>query len=179
MNGAVKSPRAPRTVLATRARSSDRGAALVEFALVAPVLFALVFGMIDFGVGISNQIAVRQGVREGARQAVVMAPDAATLADAVALTKERIGLDETTAVRLVVEAVGSTAAGEPGSELTACALVPMRSVSGLYSPMLDGRYISAEVTMRVEQELTWAESTTDGGDDAPGSEDWSWCGANV
>src|SRR5690349_6552617 len=49
----------------------ERGAALVEFALVFPLLFMLVAGMIDFGMVFSNLNSTRQGVREGARQAVV------------------------------------------------------------------------------------------------------------
>src|SRR5436190_1256966 len=50
---------------------SDRGAAVVEFALLAPVFVLLVMGIVDFGVGISNNIAIRQGVREGVRQGAV------------------------------------------------------------------------------------------------------------
>ena len=55
---------------ATR-RRDGRGAAAVEFALVLPLLIAIVFGIIDYGIFFSNSLAVRQGTREGARQAVI------------------------------------------------------------------------------------------------------------
>lgn len=45
----------------------QRGAAAVEFALVAPMLFMLLFGTITSGLSYSNAIGVTNAVREGAR----------------------------------------------------------------------------------------------------------------
>src|SRR3954454_17786758 len=50
---------------------SDRGAVLVESALILPVVFALVFGIIDFGNWFNDYISVRQGPRDGLRVALV------------------------------------------------------------------------------------------------------------
>jgi len=44
---------------------------LAEFALVVPLLLLLVFGIIDFGLGLRAYISVSSGVREGARYAAV------------------------------------------------------------------------------------------------------------
>ena len=44
-----------------------RGAALVEFAIVAILLFTLVFGMIDFGLALHDYLALNQVAREAAR----------------------------------------------------------------------------------------------------------------
>src|SRR6476469_2249505 len=52
-------------------RRSERGAAAVEFALVMPILFLLIFGIIDYVMLFFDSIGLRQGAREGARQAVV------------------------------------------------------------------------------------------------------------
>ena len=49
----------------------DSGATAVEFALVAPILLLLVFGIIEYGLWFSDSLATRQGVREAARQGVV------------------------------------------------------------------------------------------------------------
>ena len=49
----------------------ESGASAVEFALVMPVLFLLLFGIIDYGMLFFDSIGLRQGAREGARQAVV------------------------------------------------------------------------------------------------------------
>jgi Flp pilus assembly protein TadG len=48
-------------------KGCDRGAAVVEFALLLPLLLLLVFGIIDFGRALNAQIALTQAAREGAR----------------------------------------------------------------------------------------------------------------
>ena len=48
----------------------DRGAAAVEFAIVAPLLFLLVFAIIDFGFGFHAWDATQNAAREGARSDV-------------------------------------------------------------------------------------------------------------
>ena len=48
-------------------RRADRGASLVEFALIMPVLFMLVIGMITGGITMSRQNSVENAVREGTR----------------------------------------------------------------------------------------------------------------
>ncbi len=60
-----------RLLRARRAIREERGAAAVEFALIALVLFLLLFGIINFGVLLSQQLALNHAVREGARAAVV------------------------------------------------------------------------------------------------------------
>jgi Flp pilus assembly protein TadG len=48
-------------------RSNERGAAAVEFALVAPLLLVLVFGIIDFGMLMNTKTVIANAAREGAR----------------------------------------------------------------------------------------------------------------
>jgi Flp pilus assembly protein TadG len=52
-----------------RKRRTERGAAAVEFALVVPLLFLLVFGMIDFGWAINRYTVLNNATREGVRMA--------------------------------------------------------------------------------------------------------------
>jgi Flp pilus assembly protein TadG len=61
-----------------RRRSADdeQGAALVEFAFVFLLFLVLVFGMIDFGVGINTLTKITNGSREAARQGIVGASEA-------------------------------------------------------------------------------------------------------
>ena len=44
---------------------------LVEFALIMPMFFILIFGVIDFGMGLRAYITVSQATREGARYGIV------------------------------------------------------------------------------------------------------------
>jgi Flp pilus assembly protein TadG len=48
-------------------RANERGAAAVEFALLAPVLIMLLFGIMEFGRAYSTQISLTNAAREGAR----------------------------------------------------------------------------------------------------------------
>jgi hypothetical protein len=52
-------------------RRGQRAQGLVEFALVAPVLFLLVLGIVVGGVVLANQVQLGNAVREGARAAAL------------------------------------------------------------------------------------------------------------
>ena len=54
-----------------RRADSERGANLVEFAILAPLLIILVLGIVEFGWLFGQFNDVRHGVREGARFAAV------------------------------------------------------------------------------------------------------------
>lgn len=69
MTDATTTP-GPRTPRATGRRRS-RGAAAVEFALIAPIFLYLVFGIISYGFMLSFRQAMSQGAAEGARAAAV------------------------------------------------------------------------------------------------------------
>ena len=71
------------TRLRRRLAGDDSGAAAVEFALVVPLLLLLVFGIINFGVLFSQQVSINNGVREGARRAVVGDPSAPRTCDGI------------------------------------------------------------------------------------------------
>ena len=51
--------------------SGSRGAAVVEAALVLPIMMLLLAGIVDFGSAYSNYTSLRQGTRETARQAAI------------------------------------------------------------------------------------------------------------
>jgi len=57
--------------LVTQGPERENGAAAVEFALVAPILFALIFGIIGYGYMLSFRQGISQGAAEGARAAAV------------------------------------------------------------------------------------------------------------
>jgi len=57
--------------LATRGPERENGAAAVEFALISPILFALLFGIIGYGYMLSFRQGISQGAAEGARAAAV------------------------------------------------------------------------------------------------------------
>jgi len=66
-----------------RTSRDDSGASAVEFALIVPLLLLIVFGIINFGILFSQQITINNGVREGARRAVVADPAAPRSCDQI------------------------------------------------------------------------------------------------
>jgi len=73
MNEGALTPRknARRRVRRCRLLRSERGTAVVEFALVAPILFLLVFGILDFGRALNYYNDLTQLAGQGARAAAV------------------------------------------------------------------------------------------------------------
>ena len=149
---------------------------MLEFALVVPVFLLLVMGIIDFGSTFNDYNSVRQGVREGARQAVVADW---TLGDCTGgssserlacLTTARIGLDpDRTRVRVDID-------GEyqPGNQVTVCAMYSAGSITGMFSALLGSTALTSQITMRIEQIDDVAPLTDYSQSPLPG-QDWSWC----
>lgn len=52
-------------------KKSEKGVSLIEFALVLPILLALLIGIVEFGWILNGHITVTGAAREGARVAVV------------------------------------------------------------------------------------------------------------
>ena len=53
---------------------SARGQSLMEISLLLPVLLIVVFGIVDFGLGMRSYISLTNGVRESARFAAIGNP---------------------------------------------------------------------------------------------------------
>jgi hypothetical protein len=154
----------------------ERGAALVEFALVIPVFLMLVMGTIDFGATFNDYNSVRQGVREGARQVVVADWDlegcttGTSSQRAACLTSKRIGLDPAR-TRVRIELGGDYA---PGQQLTVCAMYRAGSLTGFFGGILDRKALTSRITMRVEQ-IDDAAPLSDFEQTPFPGQDWSWC----
>lgn len=90
-----------------------RGAAVVEFALVAPLFFMLVLGVIEFGQAFMVSQLINSAAREGARLAIT---DGSTNADVETVVTDVIQRSTTTDPNNVTVAVSVTeAAGNPSA----------------------------------------------------------------
>ena len=56
-------------------RRDERGAAMVEFAMILPLLVLLTFGIIEFGVAFNASSSVSQSSRAGGRTAAIFSTD--------------------------------------------------------------------------------------------------------
>jgi Flp pilus assembly protein TadG len=62
---------------ARRRGRGDSGAALVEFAIIMPLIFALFLGMFTGGISLSRKNSMTNAVREGARLGATLPEDSA------------------------------------------------------------------------------------------------------
>jgi Flp pilus assembly protein TadG len=62
----------------SRRISSQKGASMVEFALVLPLLLLILFGIIEFGLLMYNKEMITNSSREGARRGIVYRVDLTT-----------------------------------------------------------------------------------------------------
>jgi Flp pilus assembly protein TadG len=62
----------------------ERGGALIEFAVITPLLLILLFGIIEFGLILYNQAVLTNASREGARYGIVAGNTASGISTVVA-----------------------------------------------------------------------------------------------
>lgn len=123
------------------------GAATVEFAIVVPVFFLLVFGMIEFGRMVMVQQVITNASREGARLAVL---DGATTAEVTSAVQSYLSSGAITGATITVNPnpPSNAAFGDP---VTVTVSIPFTKVSWLPSPMfLKDRTLTSTTVMRRE-----------------------------
>jgi Flp pilus assembly protein TadG len=141
---------------AGRHKSNERGANLVEFAILAPLLILLLFGIIEFGWLFGQFNDVRHGAREGARFAAVNAGDNAAILDSVCSAME--GLTAGMSSIDVSWTDGVTVGSQ--SQITVTANVTSLSGLPLITTFLPSQ-LTSTVTFRLEQpSALWAPSST-------------------
>jgi len=116
-----------------RERERERGAVLVEFAIVLPLLLALVMGMISFGIWYNNKLNLSTAAREGARYGATLP------------------LGDYATTNAWLDAVAGSTVGAAGNQLTT-------GIQGRYICVayIDGAGVT---TRRVESDTTVTYST--------------------
>ena len=159
--------RRSRSVTSKHGRRPESGAALVEFAVLAPLLALLLLGIIEFGYLFAQYNEVRHAAREGARYAAVSNPDrtgggvdANDVIDAVCSALNLPG-GASFALLVTAEAPDGTVltgtnvgAGNSG-RLTITATIPSLSGAPLISDFLPTDLTNTAV-FRIEQPTAWA-----------------------
>lgn len=137
------------------ARGLDRGAAVVETAIVAPIVLLLLFGIIEFGMLFGQRLDVSQGAREGARLASVnysssgTATGAAQTSEIITSVCTRLPIADSASVAIAMSgaAVGDT--------VTVTVTSPFAPITGVYDTWLASRTLRTDVTSRLEQVPTF------------------------
>ena len=128
-------------------RKKRLGAAVVEFAVVAPLFFLLVLGMIEFGRMLMVQQILTNASREGARRAVL---DKATTAEITTTVQNYLSNSGIEGATVTVSPNPPSSAGY-GEPVVVTVSVPFSEVSWLPTPIfLGGRVLTSTTAMRRE-----------------------------
>ena len=137
--------------MALRRRKRDqRGAAAVEFALIAPIFLLVLFGIMDFGYMINRSSIINNAARDAAREASLGGDQAAVEAAAnLTLTGVPGATVSTSCVTLTGAActVGSAVTGDKVTVKVTYVHEFITPVSMFFS---NGVNLSRQATMRVE-----------------------------
>ena len=129
---------------------AERGAAIIEFAVVLPVLLLIVLGAIEFGWLMGQNNDVRHGAREAARLATV---DAGSVSAMGATACDAMDLASGPTVTFT-----DSATGRNGSQGTVRVAMPVVSITNF--PVITGMLpanLTSEVKFRLEQDSdSWA-----------------------
>jgi hypothetical protein len=130
----------------SRLRSAERGASMVEMAMVLPLFLILVFGIIEFSYALAQHNEIRHVIRAAARVASV---DAAAAPGAMICT----GFDLIPSSDVTYEITGvSPATGGPGGIAEVIATAPYRTLTGFFDTMFAGTTIDSRHNFYVEQQ---------------------------
>lgn len=140
----------------------------MEFAVVAPLLFLLLFGLIDFGWVISQTHDLRAVANVGVRTASVNDVTGTTPAERGADLIAQVAAHATQLtpssleVKVGVEDTnGDSVVGNAGDYVVVCLRYPANSLSGFTTPFMPNR-LETKAVMRLERdaEFSAGESTS-------------------
>ena len=134
--------------------TSRRGAAVVEFALLAPLLMTVFLGMVEMSRVMMVEQVLNNAAREGARTSVLAGSTTSDVRTEVShyMTNSGVPLtDPTNQISVSPDPTSATA----GTSITVSVNVPYSTVSWLpISLFMGNRTLSASVVMRKESNNT-------------------------
>lgn len=136
---------------------SERGAELIEFAIVAPILIFIIAGLVDFGMMFRTYEAVTNAAREGARVGVLPGYDAPDVQARVDAYLAAAGLTGTRTTNVTNQTV-ATPAGTFAARSVNVQYVYQFAVLGGFAPLFGGNFgtinLNAVAVMRTETQAT-------------------------
>ncbi len=128
---------------------------MVEFAIIAPLLFLLLFGVIDFGWLLNQQQDVRYGAREGARIAAVSSQYSAT-PSAKSIVKAVCERMDSSTPDMRVSIVATPTAPSTTVQIGDLAKIqvwkPAQDITGFFTDVIGDSVIKSNLTFRLEQQ---------------------------
>ena len=152
----LRGPNQPNDALRTPWRTkTPRGmrrtaATATEFAVVAPIFFLLVLGLIELGRGLMVQHLMTNAARQGCRAAVVEGKTSANISAAVFNVLSPQGISGDTVSVQVDDAAANASTAKAGDEITVTVSIPTSAVSWVPKAQFLFGTISGKYTLRRE-----------------------------
>ena len=127
---------------------SERGQAAVEFALVAPLLFALLLGILQAGIAFHNYITVTDAARAAARKAVTARVAGVTADDVTTAAQNAAGDLDPAKLGVALADPSDPTFSQAGSTLTVTVTYPY-SINVLGWSVASGN-LTSRMTERLE-----------------------------
>jgi hypothetical protein len=151
--------------------TSERGATIVEFAIVSVAFFGLVLGTIDFSMAMFEMNGVNFGTRSQARSAsngewgdsltckLNPPPSDPDIRDLMCATKQKTSVaSDRVAVKVRFEdpddPTRPNVKPQKGKSLVLCTMATIRSVSGVFGPLVKDKVITSIARSRIERDLS-------------------------
>jgi len=138
-------------------KRGEKGASLVEFAMVAPFLILLLFGIIEFAWVFATNLDVKHGAREGARITAVNTPDTGNvdLAAEICSRMELVGSNTATSITWASDLTPAV-----GEGVTVTVSTPLTTLTGIMDWAFGGvPTLDSTVEIRIEQPPDWSDGT--------------------
>ena len=138
-------------------KRGEKGASLVEFAMVAPFLILLLFGIIEFAWVFATNLDVKHGAREGARITAVNTPDTGNvdLAAEICSRMELVGSNTDTSITWASDTTPAV-----GEGVTVTVSTPLTTLTGIMDWAFGGvPTLDSTVEIRIEQPPDWSDGT--------------------
>jgi len=126
-------------------KKNEKGQAIVELALILPILMLLIFGITEFGRIFSTYLILANSAREGARQATVGATDSEIV---LTVQNNASVLDSS---NLIINISPSEGSRHRGDSVTISVQYPVTIYAPIISEIVGNPYsATGQAIMRVE-----------------------------
>jgi Flp pilus assembly protein TadG len=130
--------------------SDERGAGLVEFSMVLPILLMLIFGIIESSWAFSQQNDIRHGAREGARIAAVDFGDVQDVAEEVCARMQVVRSNQAVTITLTPLSASGTTDGQ--AQITVAANV--QTLTGFLDFAFGQIALTSNIEFRLEEPIS-------------------------
>ena len=133
-----------------KSRQRERGANLIEFALVAPFLILLLFGIIEFAWLFGQDLTIKHGAREGARLAAVAFGGSTTALRTETISRMNVTTGNPTVTFCIKDGLVPAAGMDPGDGIEVTVDQASTSLTGMFDWVFPAS-LSSTVEIRAEQ----------------------------